>query len=328
MITQPLQEVQPTEAVEEQVQYWDVPAVVSQNTTATSEVPTEFFELCPEGDVILVATGTREKRPEEESLTGTLLEEELDTELYRAKIRVSSVTLSLASKVFRALFSPRYSEGQAIREASSEDKEIALEDDDPYALTTLCRVLHYAAKLDIAEKLCDNINYFYKVAILADKVAEHRVADATGKRAECKCEKAYCKCDTDEWKYNEILAAYLLDSPKYFKLFTSHLILECDPCPDARERLEDQGRRARDKVIEYLNLFVHYAHCNQKSTQCSELISILMSSGLWPVKVMNMEVSGLLRLLSILMDRLLHSKDYVWQPHGLPSHILPETPCS
>lgn len=169
MITQPLQEVQPTEAVEEQVQYWDVPAVVSQNTTATSEVPTEFFELCPEGDVILVATGTREKRPEEESLTGTLLEEELDTELYRAKIRVSSVTLSLASKVFRALFSPRYSEGQAIREASSEDKEIALEDDDPYALTTLCRVLHYAAKLDIAEKLCDNINYFYKVAILADK---------------------------------------------------------------------------------------------------------------------------------------------------------------
>lgn len=57
-------------------------------------------------------------------------------------LRVSSKVLTLASSVFAALFSPKYSEGIALSN-STEVRQIALPDDDPEALILICHALHH-----------------------------------------------------------------------------------------------------------------------------------------------------------------------------------------
>lgn len=57
-------------------------------------------------------------------------------------LRVSSKVLSLASSVFAALFSPKYSEGIVLLN-STEVRDIALPDDDPEALILICHALHH-----------------------------------------------------------------------------------------------------------------------------------------------------------------------------------------
>lgn len=68
----------------------------------------------PEGDVILVVNIT--------------------------ELQVSSKVLSVASDVFKAMFSPHFQEGQDLN--STSPKRISLPGDDAVAMTTLCNILH------------------------------------------------------------------------------------------------------------------------------------------------------------------------------------------
>lgn len=61
------------------------------------------------------------------------------------RIRVSSKILSLASDVFKAMFSPRFREGSSLRSAENRSTEpmiIDLPEDDPAAMLSLCQLLH------------------------------------------------------------------------------------------------------------------------------------------------------------------------------------------
>lgn len=213
---------------------------MSLTTGNSQEVHTGHFDLCSEGDIILVATGARER---ENYLEKELPDPQPEAGLFRVKIRVSSIVMGLASIVFKALFSPTYYEGQAIRElSSSQPKEIVTEDDNPYALGMLCEVLHHAIKPDTAERL--PTKNFYDIAILADKydcftslqffteTVSARFAKH-GAYHRSHCFKPQC---TDGIRYDEILAAYLLDSSEYFALFTSYLVLESQPRQHVTER--------------------------------------------------------------------------------------------
>lgn len=84
--------------------------------------------------------------------------------LAEAELQVSSRALSLGSKVFKALFSPRFSEGLAL--SRGQGRPIELDDDDTAAMTTLCQVLHHTYRKihrDVsAESLAD-------LALVADK---------------------------------------------------------------------------------------------------------------------------------------------------------------
>ncbi|MCJ1244736.1 hypothetical protein MMC30_001935 [Trapelia coarctata] len=63
-------------------------------------------------------------------------------QLAEAELQVSSRALGLVSKVWKAMFSPRFSEGIAL--LKSQACPIPLEDDDALAMTTLCQVLHHS----------------------------------------------------------------------------------------------------------------------------------------------------------------------------------------
>ena len=96
----------------------------------------------PAGDVLLV------------------LETDEDGILTQSPIRVSSKVLSLASPVFAKMLSPKFAEGQALRNATSlETPPISLPDDDPEAMIWLCKALHFTKDLtaDISLSLLKNL---------------------------------------------------------------------------------------------------------------------------------------------------------------------------
>jgi len=57
------------------------------------------------------------------------------------RLRVHSLLLQSASKVFNAMFGPNWSEGQGLSEESR--RSICLEEDDPEALRIICCVIHH-----------------------------------------------------------------------------------------------------------------------------------------------------------------------------------------
>ena len=61
-------------------------------------------------------------------------------------IRVHSKVLSLASPVFAAMMNPRFAEGQALEDNKGRvdsTTTIDLPDDDPEAMSLICRILHF-----------------------------------------------------------------------------------------------------------------------------------------------------------------------------------------
>jgi hypothetical protein len=85
-------------------------------------------------------------------------------QLAEAELQVSSRALSLVSKYWKAMFSPRFSEGTAL--SRGQGRPIPLEEDNTDAMTTLCQVLHHSYRQvnrDVdAEALVD-------LAVVADK---------------------------------------------------------------------------------------------------------------------------------------------------------------
>lgn len=107
-------------------------------------------------------------------------------ELYRCQtgkaqefeLLVSSTVFSLASKVFNAMFSDRFAEGNALRANSAAGKttSIPLPEDDPVAMMHLCRILHHQSDssetIPIAE-LCDLAMLYMKYDLLKLMVLQH-----------------------------------------------------------------------------------------------------------------------------------------------------------
>ncbi|KAI9879373.1 MAG: hypothetical protein M1830_008671 [Pleopsidium flavum] len=61
--------------------------------------------------------------------------------LEETELRVSSKVLSVASAVFKAMFSPHFLEGNNL--SSTSPRRISLPDDNAKAMTTLCNILHH-----------------------------------------------------------------------------------------------------------------------------------------------------------------------------------------
>lgn len=94
------------------------PEQLDQNSATETSRPAEMvnIDIAAEGDVLFVLQQTR--------------------------LRVSSVILSSASPVFKAMFGPNFAEGQGERTAG-DPREVPLYDDDLDAMTRLCRILRH-----------------------------------------------------------------------------------------------------------------------------------------------------------------------------------------
>lgn len=133
-------------------------------------------------------------------------------------IEVSSVVLSMASPVFKAMFSGKFAE--------AKQSEISLKDDNPTAMLVLCRLLHHLS-VDLEDlKPWDNWNVTERYtlldfAVLADK---YDCAETLKHYAISKFYEFREKKDRQSWT-KVAAAAYIFDQPAHFKFFTSKMVL-------------------------------------------------------------------------------------------------------
>ena len=107
----------------------------------------QAIDVDPAGDVVL--------------MVGYKMTGDEDDETW---LRVSSKVLSLASPVFAAMVSPKWSDS-ANKASSSEPQYIALPEDDPSPMEWICQILHF--RKDVSTN--KNIQFFVNVAQLCDK---------------------------------------------------------------------------------------------------------------------------------------------------------------
>lgn len=89
----------------------------------------------------------------------------------KAHFVVSSKVMSLASPVFKAMFSPRFREGSEL--AAGIRKPIPLPDDDPDGMAIICGILHHKTDGVPARPSLEIIG---DVAVLCDK---YKIGEAT-----------------------------------------------------------------------------------------------------------------------------------------------------
>lgn len=85
-------------------------------------------------------------------------------------IRVHSKVLSLASPVFAAMLSPRFAEGKALeknKRTVDSPTTIDLPDDDPEAMSLICRILHF--KEEAARRICYPVLIIRNLADICEK---------------------------------------------------------------------------------------------------------------------------------------------------------------
>ena len=141
--------------------------------TPDSATP-QTIDVDPAGDVIL-----------------TVGSEKWDNE---ARFRVSSKVLSLASPVFAAMVSPKWSDS-ANKASSSEPQHISLPEDHPFIMEWICQILHFrkdiATNQDITflvllAQVCDKYNLESPIMTWAERclqAAKNTASDA-GKEAD------------------------------------------------------------------------------------------------------------------------------------------------
>lgn len=164
--------------------------------------------LCDAGDVLLVADD--DSRPPQ-------------------RIQVSSVLLSTASKVFRALFNSAFAEGEALRNAAESGVEIHVSD-APSDLLLLCQLLHFQGDLDDIRH-----ERFLDLALIIDKydcakalrhviISKFATLELTGiEQAE---------------HVSYLAAAWVLDQPKYFRDLSKEIVTHYEHGP-----VETEGSR-------------------------------------------------------------------------------------
>lgn len=133
--------------------------------TQFSASPSSFIDVDPHGDVLLQLGPSK-----------------------NVSLRVSSKALSLASPVFAALFSPRFSEGQPLS-SSTEARNVPLPEDDPEAMTQICYAIHFyrtvprIISMPLLEKmasLCDKYDLAVALAAWSELWLRDCLAKAKG----------------------------------------------------------------------------------------------------------------------------------------------------
>ena len=87
------------------------------DASSPADAPSETYAIAPTGDTVLVVGDCK------------------------TKLRVHSVCMRTASKVFDAMFGPHFSEGQPSNGVLP--KKIPMPDDNATAMTTICHVIHH-----------------------------------------------------------------------------------------------------------------------------------------------------------------------------------------
>lgn len=163
------------------------------------ETPTQVvYEL---GDVILVA----------------------DDSIHPAqKMEVSTVVLSVASKVFKALFTGSVEEAEAIRNSPHDAVEIRISDHPSDALS-LCQLLHFQGNLE-------QLNY-ERFLGLAVTIYKYDCVEALRQVVYTKFAALKLgNVDQREHLYYAT-AAWILDQPKFFRQFTKEMVVYYDSGP-------------------------------------------------------------------------------------------------
>ncbi|KAH6625532.1 hypothetical protein C7974DRAFT_455732 [Boeremia exigua] len=101
---------------------------------------TSTVDIADNSDVILIV-GPKEKR-----------------------LRVSSLSLANASKVFRSMFGPHFREGQKLGDSSSCIREVPMPEDNADAMEIICNIIHFRS---VPENI--NADLLLHAAIEADK---------------------------------------------------------------------------------------------------------------------------------------------------------------
>ena len=142
-------------------------------------------------------------------------------QLAKAELNVSSRALSDASKVWRAMFSPRFSEGIALSLGKSD--AIPLEDDDTDAMTNLCMVLHHCywqIDKDITPE------GLVELALVTDK---YDCVEAISQFSSC-CLTEWLRSADEAWPLSTpsygclIYPAFTFDDPYAFQQVTKRLL--------------------------------------------------------------------------------------------------------
>lgn len=151
------------------------------------------------------------------------------------RLRVSSVILSSASPVFKAMLGPKFLEGQGDRSAQ-DPKEIALYDDDVAAMVRLCRLLHHQEDMPTAPQdkasLAAGAEQLLALTILADKYGcIGSIRPSGGYMLFNAASMPICLDTTMQTYLCLIAAAYMLEDSRHFALFTRRMVLDTPrPC--------------------------------------------------------------------------------------------------
>ena len=166
----------------------------------TTDTVREMETFADEGDVILVVGNEKQK------------------------MRVSSVILSMASPVFKALLGPHFREGQEPR-SSSSPVEVPLSDDESESMRDILDILHFRSGRMTAlymDSETRSAGYLLRFAVTADKydLAEPVRGHAKSMLQEWLAEYANCYLDDQQLFISIIIAAYVLDQESAFSSAT------------------------------------------------------------------------------------------------------------
>ncbi|KAF2724968.1 hypothetical protein K431DRAFT_343440 [Polychaeton citri CBS 116435] len=250
-------------------------------------------------------------------------------------LRVSSHVLSNASRVFKALFSPRFSEGATLSSVGSV--EIPLPNDEPESMRIMCAALHFKLKPED-----DNISSptLLSLARLSDKY-------------DCAAALRHCFytwfTEGDFWTLlataRAFNAAYIIQDHRFVDKFGQNLIakyrmpirtttpgLEGLPV-EVVEELEIKRHELRDEIYKFLEqqlegLFTISmpgyecpSDCPNEKIQFGQLAQELRNYALWPIS--SLESTSLNEILSKLERVHLHEPPY----SSCPSYSMYSEKC-
>ena len=163
------------------------------------------------------------------------------------RIRVSSVLLFTASKVFRALLCGSFAEGEAIRTTAGRPVEIRVSD-SPSDLLLLCQLLHFQGDLDKVRHA-----RFLDHALIIDK---YDCAQALRHVTTSKFSTLNLSGVDIEEHVCYLAAAWILDQPKFFRDLSKDIVTYYEHGPDAVEdgRLDILPEKVHSRFM--MHLFV------------------------------------------------------------------------
>lgn len=249
------------------------------------------------------------------------------------KLRVSSCILAMSSKVFKALFSKRFAEGQAgASRSSSEPHEIVVQD-LPTPLKHLCQMLHHQTPqkdgvIDLEEsELLD-------IALMADK---YDVVEALT----IQFEALLGRFITEEATHNDrnleklIAASVLLNQKLHFQHFTRDMVMRWtnisasdieQPCLDVFPAdlvscLRDQQHEARQmftkQIMELTQNFSEACRVAKREILVHEFVEALVAKRLMPPDFGKHNLRQLLERLDSIDIPIVTPRDVAMPPGSI-----------